>query len=504
MNTNTAFLSLDTYSLTSPYINTTKTNFVFRNVNLKNIMGEMWNKYEKFSIRCVAVRYTGSVANTGSQAYMIQNNLKGLDWINCYDEKYSSGQVFMPVISAKGSNAPYSLIPTNSYYAFNFRKGKPIIDLEFQITNLGTNGGTGTPTGITLMPEQNYLFQIQPAEDNQNEMGYIGLYTNVTSGTPINAYPSKVVSNSSRTYTYYNYDMTVPCREFWDKYDDFEIILAGYEQQGYTGTTEQLITPIVLSGFNWLNNNTQSGYIKTSNNAVVGIIKGNLSGSDHQANMNMSNSPVQFKKSGNTITFTLEFKNYDNSDLNGASIANRICYLQFFIKPIKKNFNSEKGTLSISSAGLTTTQSNLGITNADYTDITINNVDLRMACNSFWDKYDKFNIFLTEMYPYSTVNDNAERCLNLYCEGLQLNQQLKDTNPQQTSQTWMVGPLYLQSVAVASNYPVTFGNTHSTMFYKSTNNVNLRFYVKEIGDLTANVTSQALRGTLVFTIVPIL
>jgi hypothetical protein len=42
------------------------------------------------------------------------------------------------------------------------------------------------------------------------------------------------------------------------------------------------------------------------------------------------------------------------------------------------------------------------------------------------------------------------------------------------------------------------------MFYKSTDNVNLRFYVKEIGDLTANVTSQALRGILVFTIVPIL
>jgi hypothetical protein len=42
MNTDTAFLELDTYSLAgTSNINANKTNFVFRNVNLKSVMGEM-------------------------------------------------------------------------------------------------------------------------------------------------------------------------------------------------------------------------------------------------------------------------------------------------------------------------------------------------------------------------------------------------------------------------------------------------------------------------------
>lgn len=509
MNTETAFLSLDTFTIPTAYTNTAKTNFIFRNVNLRNIMGQMWEKYDLFSIRCIGVRYNGAVANTGSQAYMIQNNIKGLDWVNCYDEKYGTGQIYMPISSARGSNTSLTSVPTNNGVCFNFRKGSPIVNLEFYLTNLSTNGGTGTPTAITQMPDQVYNFLIQPAENNQNEMGYIGLYTNLLSGVPIIAYPSKIISDSARTYTYNNFDMRTVCSTFWDKYEDFEIVLAGYYQQGYVATVEQQIMPLALSGFNWVNNNTKAGTTESTAQAIVGILKSGISGSDHLSNFDLANSPVQFKKSGDAVNFTFQFRNYDNSAINGGlptftgGVPNRIAYLSFFIRPIKPNLNPQKATLCLSSAGLTTTPSNLGVTNADYSNITINNIDIRQACQSFWDKYTKFNIFLTAMYPYSTINDNTERCLNLYCEGLQLDSQIKDDNPQQTSQTWIVGPIYAQSVSVSGNFPITFGNTHSTMFYKTQDKVNLTFYVKELGDLSAPVTSQVLRGTLVFTIVPV-
>lgn len=518
MNTDSAFLSLDTYSLAGTAdINTTKTNFIFRNINLKNIMGEMWNKYDLFSIRCVTVRYVASVVNTGSQAYMIQNNLKGLDWVNCYDEKYGTNQNWMPIISARGSNTPISLIPTNNHWAFNFRKGSPLVNLEMQITNIGANGATGSPitgsglnTSMTSMPDQNYLFLIQPAQENQNEMGYIGLYTNVLSGVPIISYPSKIITDQARTYTYNNFDMRTACSTFWDKYDDFEIQMVGYYQQGYTGTVEQQVMPVSLSGFNWINNNTKKGSQFSTSEAIMGIMKGTTGGSDHQGNFDMFSSPAQFKKAGDAVTFTLQFRNYDNSEINGGlptftgGFSNRIAYLAFVIKPIKPGLNNKKGLLTLSSAELTTTKTNVGVTNANYTDITINNVDLRQACQSFWADYTKFNIFLTSLYPYSTVNDNTERCLNLYCEGLQMDPMPKDSNPQENSQIWMVGPVYAQSVSVSGNFPITFGNTHGGTFYKTNDKLNLRFYVKEIGDLTAPVTTQMLRGTLVFTIVPVL
>ena len=204
MNTDTAFLSLDTFVLIgTSNINAAKTIFTFRNVNIRNIIGEMWNRYDKFSIRMISTLYNGVVANSGSQAYMIQNNMKGFDWINCYDEKYGTGQTYMPVGFVKGSNTPVYNIPVNNQYCFNFRKGKEVIDIEMNITNLGTNGGTGTPTAITSMPDQNYTFIIQPAENNQNEMGYLGLYTATVSqsGTNPIQWTSKTVTDNCRTYT---------------------------------------------------------------------------------------------------------------------------------------------------------------------------------------------------------------------------------------------------------------------------------------------------------------
>jgi hypothetical protein len=251
------------------------------------------------------------------------------------------------------------------------------------------------------------------------------------------------------------------------------------------------------------------GNTNTSAGAVVGIIKGSVSGSDHQASFNQYYSPVQFKKSGDLVDITFQFRNYDNSELNtppNPTQSNaRISYLQFFVRPIKKDLNHEKGLLTISSAGLTTTPSELGVTNAAYSDITINNVDLRKACQSFWDKYTKFNIYFTAMYPYDTVTDNAELCLQLYCEGLNLDPQMSEDNPNKTNQIWNVGTVYTQNVAVGSpnNLPLSFGNTHGTTFYKSSDQVNLRLYVKEIQTPSNAVLSQALRGTMTFTIVPV-
>jgi hypothetical protein len=506
MNTDTAFLELDTYSLAgTSNINASRTNFIFRNVNLKNVMGVMWEKYDKFSIRPSSFRQFAGTSNGGSQANVTQTNIKGFDWINCYDEKYGTGQLFMPVYSMNSTGTSRNILPTNNHYCFNFRKGKPVIDIEFQISNLSTNTlpASTLTTPPWSMPEQQFTFIIQPAVDNQNEMGYLGLYTNTTNNPT--QYPSKIISNNARVYTYYGFDMRLCCREFWDKYDEFEILLASYNYQGAGVTTnENQINPIALSGFNFMNNFTKAGASSSSSTAIMGITKLGTSGSIHEASVNTYYSPVQFKKTGDFVNFTFEFDNFDISALNGfATLTNRIAYLPFFIRPIKKGLNHQKGLLSISSAGLTTTQTDLGVRNSNFTDITINNVDLRQACESFWDKYNKFNIFLTCMYPNVTILALDERSVNLYCEGLQLDQQMLDSNPQQTTQTWNVGPIYSQNLGSPGNNQVTYGNTHSTTFYKSNDRVNLRFYVKEIGNPSGLVGSEILQGTMTFTIVPV-
>jgi len=500
MNTDTAFLELDTYSLAGTNdINAAKTTFVFRNVNLRNVMGQMWDKYEKFSIRCSSMRQFAATSNTGSQANVTQTNIKGFSWINCFDEKYGTGQTFMPLWFLGSGSASRNTIPTANHYCWNFIKGQPIIDIEFQISNLSTN--TAPAPSLTAMPEQQFTFIIQPADDNQNEMGYMGLYTNTTNNPT--QYPSKIITNNARTYSYFNFDLRTVCRTFWDKYDDFELLLAGYNHQGLgTVPAEQQINPIQVTGFNWNNNFTKAGAAQSTSAGMIGITKVGIGGSAHESNVNVYYSPIQFKKSGDTVSFTFEFRNFDNSALNGfATATNRIAFLPFFIRPIKKGLNCDKGSLCLSSAGLTTTPSALGVTNADFTDITINGVDLREACQSFWHKYDKFNIFLTEIYPNDTVTAAEERAVNMYCEGLQLNPQMSDANARLTTQTWNMGAMPTQNLSVAGNGPTTFGNGKGTTFYKSTELVNLRFYVKEIGTPSAAVLSQVLRGTMMFTIV---
>jgi hypothetical protein len=505
MQTDTAFLELDTYVLAgTSNINATKTTYVFRNIDLKSVMGEMWNKYEKFAIRLQSVRYAAGTSNTGSQANNLQINLKGLDWVNCYDEKFGSSQVYIPICSINGSNASRSVIPVTSHYCFNFRKGQRIVDLEFNVTTLITNiaDPTVAPGALTLMPDQIFTFNIQPAENNQNEIGYMGFYTNPTNN-PIQ-WPSKVVSDSSRTYTYYGFNMRDVCREFWDKYEDFEIVMAGYTNQGYGGATSDGIPmPLQMSGFNWVNNYSKQGNTYSSVGAIVGLLQGPTGGSSHLNDFTSFYSPVQFKKSGDLVNIQLQVRNFDNSGLNLGlpSSGVRVAYWPFFVRPVKRGLNPEKALLSISSADLTETMTDAGIRNANWTDITIKNIDLRQACESFWNKYEKFNIFFTGMCNYVTTVTTTNWFLDLNCDGLQLNPQVASNNPQSTNQVWNIGAVQVNAGPTAASPSVSYGNTHSTTFYKSGDKVDLRFYVNNLANPTTAVTSQYLRGTMTFTIV---
>jgi hypothetical protein len=505
METDSAYLELDTYSLAgTTNINATKTIFTFRNVDLRAVLGQMWDKYDKFSIRLRSMRYAAAATTPGgSQGYLVQQNIKGLDWINCYDEKWGSSQTYMPIVNINAANVAVGRLPTNSNYCWNFRKGQPIVDLEFFTTILILNTQTPTTSNVN-MPDQNYEFTIQPAEDNQNEMGYFGLYTN-QSNNPT-TWPSKVITNNGRTYTYYGFNMRTVCREFWDKYEDFELLMGSYIVQGDTMTQLDALTPIQITGFDFMNNLTKQGSIYVTANAITGITYFGITGSIHISDVTQQYAPVQFKKSGDLVNLQMEWRNYDNSAINADSPSSNIrqAYFSFFVKPIKRGLNNQKGTLVLSSAGLTTTMTDLGITNAAYSDITLNNIDFRQACASFWDKYTKFNIFLTNMCSYITTVDTSEVSAQLSIEGLPTDPQVLATNPQKTTTTWNVGtitPAVNQAAPVGVS--ITYGNTKSTMFYKTNDKLTLRMYVTDLSNPAAAMTTQILRGTFIFTIVPV-
>lgn len=492
-----AYLELDTFSLAGTSdINANKTNWIFRNVNLRNVMGDMWDRYDKFIIKLQQLNTTGTQSfPSGSAIGMIAYNMAGLDWINIYFETGGSIQKWAPITQIVSStSAPnQEFIYPNGGFGINFRKGQPIVDLEFQIYPI-TSSNFNVNTTDTFNNNQMTL-TIEPAEDNENEMGVMILNTQTAITTP-----GKIASSGSNIYTYYNFNIKDVCREFWDKYDDYEIAYPNYVAGGLTTTIPQAAQNVAMKGFDFMNNSMGIG----NGNFVtdIAVLASNRYGNTGTTSTSdyMLPARVQFKKSNATMTLELQFRTYDNSEVSTVSVSRRYQGM-FFIKPIRKELGCcEKGTLVLSGAGMTTTPTNFGVTNANVTNTTWRNINLRNACRGFWDKYTKFNIFLSQSQNNVTTTDSTEQALVLYMSGLNFETPW-NVNPNVGSQVWTVGGIMFgHTITTQAIFAVTNGNTKGIMFHKTSDVVDINMYVQTL-DNTALAATGCLNGTFIFTIV---
>lgn len=494
MITESAFLELDTYSLPASDINSNRSVYTFRNIDLRKVMGTMWDRYDKFILKVHSRRMTATTLTSGSQFNSIQHYMKGLDWINLYDERTFPANQYACLTTLNTSNSAGGNLPPNNGYGFNFRKSAPIVNLEFIITQ--TAIATMNPLTLAvgdIYGQTVWTFLFEPAENNQNEMGSMTLYTGSTFTNS-----NKIITDNSKTFTYPAFNMRNVCSEFWDKYEDYEIFCNAYQVQGPgTTTDDQSMTPIQMSGFSWVNNLTKQSANNYITSAVtIALTKSGTTGSDHRGSMFNEFSPAQFKKSGDTVNMQMQFMAFDSSSLNTFNQGNRRYVLQFFIRPIIPQYNPEKAILSINSNGLTTTMSNLGIRNVNYTDITLKNINIKQVCQNIWDKYDKFNIFFTGICSTATGLIRNDVWVNLYCEGLPTDPQYEDN---QTSQIWNVGSICTFDNGTQAR-PTSYGNTHSTTFYKTKDIIDLHLFVADI-NASGTVAINCLNGTFTFTII---
>lgn len=494
-----AYLELDTYSLAgTSNINASFTNWIFRNIDLRKVMGDMWNKYDKFIIKLQQMNTNGAVSLTNSNNSAIAINMAGLDWINLYYEAGGSSQKWAPitqVITNSTGNWNQEYIWQNGSVGINFRKGQPIVDLEFQIYQIA-NTNLNLVTTSTYANNQMTL-TIEPAEDNENEMGLMVLNTTPGIGTS-----GKIALTGNNVFIYNNFNIKDVCREFWDKYDDFELIYANYTSTGlgvFTVPEAQQI--VAMKGFDFINNyvGTGSGNYQTDIAVLAGNKFGN-SATTHLFDQMMPNR-VQFKKSNATMQLELQFRTYDNSSVSTITVATRRWQGLIYVKPIRKELGCcEKGTLVLSGAGMTTAQTNYGFTNAAVSNTTWTNINLRSVCRGFWDKYTKFNIFYSQSQNNVTTADATEQSLMLYMTGLNFETPW-NVNPNVGSQVWTVGGMLNgHTITTQLIFAVTNGNTKGIMFHKTSDIVNINLYVQTI-DNTALAATGCLNGTFIFTIV---
>ena len=133
MLSDSASLILSTKSTINPCtINAQKTAFTFNNIDMKNVMGEMWDKYDQFALKLVSFCTDGPITTTNSAFGLISYNLRGLEWSNVIYETTGSNmnKEWVPVAYSLLIQNPLVI---NTGWSFNFKKGNRYENFEFEL-----------------------------------------------------------------------------------------------------------------------------------------------------------------------------------------------------------------------------------------------------------------------------------------------------------------------------------------------------------------------------------
>jgi hypothetical protein len=474
---------------------------------MKNVMGEMWDKYDQFALKVVSFSTEGAVTTTNSAFGLITYNLRGLEWSNVIYESTGSNmnKEWVPVVYTLASTVNPLIV--NTGWSFNFKKGNRYQNFEFAI-------GVAEPFYVNAS-----LFGNIAAGNNYNNVEFHFLFEPVIAGKMnecafygFNSNPNiqslkRIVTDNSKIYSYADFNMRRLCNLFWDKHEDFEIQMGMISARGSGSNTGDIrITPVQMSGLNFVNNGTKQSnntdkLILNTENALIGTIINPTATTSYVAEMAYPVAPVQFKKDNDNVPLTITFKNSENTGTTNAAgfgaFGTPNFQIAFFVKPI---YEVEKATLNINPWGLTTTETNLGVRDTGYTTFTLKGIDLRKLCQSFWHKYERFNIFLTQ------TTWHAGACYyvsawNLSLEGLDFISQMSLTNPQRQAQIGVLG-------SVATSPYTNDVRTQGTMSALVTS----FFKGKEVVDLTLRASPMRtpedpfsgflpLNGNFTFTIV---
>jgi hypothetical protein len=132
-------------------MNSTFTTFTFTNVNMRRIIGTLWDKYDKFNLVCANVGI-GSTATTLSAAQRFMFfQITGLQFINCLStttSSFSQSVAYTPIFrvtAASQSDSDSFAVPES---LLSFRKPESEnVDLAFQLFTV--NGG-GTALNLQM------------------------------------------------------------------------------------------------------------------------------------------------------------------------------------------------------------------------------------------------------------------------------------------------------------------------------------------------------------------
>ena len=144
--------------------NSFASSFTWINIDMRLILGDLWDKYEYFNICLYSTVYsTTTITYATNDNKMGTIYMSGLDWISNYDtgRKQRTPNVAIGYLNSNPfSTTTGSTVFFSSLFSNSFRKNNPITDLTIFYNKISNNEPNTTGTG--LFPQVAFMFKVTP------------------------------------------------------------------------------------------------------------------------------------------------------------------------------------------------------------------------------------------------------------------------------------------------------------------------------------------------------
>lgn len=134
-------------------------------VKMRNLLGNLYDKYDKFVISLVQADLVNSVANSATVSVQLQ--MGGLNFVNSSYDQVSQANSYWTVLAntsiPTGATSASILTYDILSNTFIFRKGDADVRIDFRFMNLLTNQPATVSSGI--FPTVCLIFKIMPLKE---------------------------------------------------------------------------------------------------------------------------------------------------------------------------------------------------------------------------------------------------------------------------------------------------------------------------------------------------
>ena len=141
-----------------------RTTYTWYNVNLRNLLGPIYNKYNKFNIclNNIGTSLQGGSAN-GLNDRTLQVKMSGLQWLSSYNQSTGNNDQnkVIKLIQLSTAAATADVLQFNEQY-HTFLKGSDVVDITINLHNISTDTNWSKPSSNAyLLGHMIFNFNIQ-------------------------------------------------------------------------------------------------------------------------------------------------------------------------------------------------------------------------------------------------------------------------------------------------------------------------------------------------------